>query len=154
MSTKYESADLILKLYELRREETMRKARDWFARFNPESAQDIVNAVMGEHSAYYRMVASYWDMAASFVNQGAIDEVMFNEANAEHVFVFAKIEPFLEELRSMFNSPQMLANLEKLVMRTPDAKNRLEAMRERSRRIAAARAAARAEAERNQLSAQ
>ena len=146
MSTKYESAELILRLYELRREETMRQARNWFARFSPESAQDIVNAVMNEQSsAFYRMVTSYWDMAASLVNQGAIDEEMFNEANGEHVFIFAKIEPFIEELRAMFNAPQAFINLEKLVMRMPDAENRLEAMRERSKRIAAMRAAARAE---------
>lgn len=142
MDTKQESANLILKLYELRREETMRKARDWFARFSPESGQDIMNAVMGENSAYYRMVTTYWEMAASFVNNGAIDEKMFNDANAEHVFVFAKVEPFLAEIRQMFNAPQALAQLEQLVTRLPDAKGRLEAMRERSKRIAAMRAEA------------
>ena len=139
MDTKHESASLILKLYELRRDETMRKARDWMAHFSPESAQDVVDAVMGEHSAYYRMVMSYWDMAASFVNNGAIDEQMFTDANMEHVFYFAKIEPFLPELRSMFNSPRMGAHLEQLVMRMPDAKQRLAEMRERSKRVAAIR---------------
>ena len=73
---KYEDADLILKLYDLRREETMRKARNWMAMFNPESAQEIVAAASGEHNAYLRMVMSYWDMAASLVNNGAIDEVL------------------------------------------------------------------------------
>ena len=142
MDTKQESANLILKLYELRREETMRKGRDWFARFSPESGQDIMNAVMGENSAYYRMVTTYWEMAASFVNNDAIDERMFNDANGEHVFVFAKIQPFLAEIRQMFNAPEALAQLEQLVMRMPDAEKRLEAMRERSKRIAAMRAEA------------
>ena len=141
MDAKQESAHLILKLYELRRDETMRKARDWMARFSPETAQDIVDAVMGEHSAYYRMVMSYWDMAASFVNNGAIDEQMFTDANMEHVFYFAKIEPFLAELREMFSSPRMYAHLEQLVMQMPDAKQRLAMMRERSKRIAAMRQA-------------
>ena len=155
MNTKHESANLILKLYELRREDKMREARDWFGKFSPESAQDIVDAVMNEHSsAYYRMVATYWDMAASLVNQGAIDEAMFNDANAEHVFIFAKVEPFLGEMRVMFNAPQALANLEKLVMRMPDAKQRLEAVRERSKRMAAARAAARSGLEHQESSAQ
>ncbi|MBA2339000.1 MAG: DUF4760 domain-containing protein [Pyrinomonadaceae bacterium] len=142
MDTKHESANLILKLYELRREETMRKGRDWFARFGPESGQDIMNAVMGESSAYYRMVTTYWEMVASLVNNGAIDEKMFNDANGEHIFVFAKVEPFLAEIRQMFNAPQALAQLEQLVMRLPDAKERLVAMRERSKRIAAMRAEA------------
>lgn len=142
MDTKQESASLILKLYDLRREETMRKGRDWFARFSPESGQDIMNAVMGENSHYYRMVTTYWEMAASFVNNGAIDERMFNDANNEHVFVFAKIQPYLAEIRAMFNAPQALAQLEQLVMRMPDAEKKLEAMRERSKRIAAMRAEA------------
>ena len=141
MDDKHASAELILKLYELRREETMRKARDWFARFNPESAQDILSAITGEHSAYYRMVTTYWDMAASFVNHGAIDEQMFNDANGEHVFLFAKIEPFLEELRATIGS-QVLPHLEQLVMRQPDAKQRLAHLREMSKRWAAMRAEA------------
>lgn len=144
MNTKHEDANLILKLYDLRREETMRKARNWFATFYPQSAQDIVDAVMSEHGAYYRMVVSYWDMAASLVNHGAIDEQMFNDANNEQVFVFAKIEPYMAELRSMFNAPQMLQHLEQLVMRLPDAKKRLETMRETSKRYAALRAEAQA----------
>ncbi len=124
--SKAESAELILKLYELRREDTMREARNWMISFFPESGQDIVQALMNtETSAFYRMVMSYWDMAASFVNHGAIEEEMFTDANAEHFVVFAKIEPFLPELRETFGNPNMLANLEKLVMRQPNAKERL-----------------------------
>ncbi len=146
MTTKYESADLILKLYELRREPKMREARDWFARFDPQSAQDVMNAVMGEHSAHFRMVATYWDMAASLVNQGAIDFDMFTEANMEHVFVYSKIEPFVTELRQMFGSPHAWKNLEQVVMQLPDAKERMEAIRERSKRMAQMRAEAEARA--------
>ena len=141
MNDKQASAELILRLYDLRREETMRKARDWFARFNPESMQDIVNALTGEHSAYYRMVTTYWDMAASFVNHGAIDEQMFNDANGEHVFIFAKVEPFLGELRATLG-PQVLTHLEQLVMRQPEAEQRLAHLRQMSKRWAEARAAA------------
>jgi hypothetical protein len=140
MGTKSEDADLILKLYELRREEVMRKARDWFLWFNPESAQDIIDTFMSDKSAYYRMVTSYWNMAATLVNHGAIDEEMFDEANGEQTVVFAKIEPFLEELRTKFNSPQMLANLEKLIMRKPNAKEMLSTLRERFKQMAAMRA--------------
>jgi hypothetical protein len=92
----------ILKLYELRSEETMRKARDWFAtRFYPESTQDILNVLVSERSADFRMVVSYWDMATAFVVLGAIDDEMFNAINTEHVAVYAKLQPFLEDLRAI-----------------------------------------------------
>lgn len=148
MSTKYESADLLLKLYDLRREPTMREARQWMAYFNPESAQDVLDALMGERSAYFRQVMSYWDMAASFVLNGAIDEQMFDDANGEHVFYFAKIEPFLAELREKLGpASRLVPHLERLVMSKPDAKVRLEQIRQMGRAVAARRAqAANAEA--------
>ena len=148
MSTKHEDAKLILKLYELRREEVMRKARDWFlSQFNPGSVQDITNAVMSENSAYYRMVTTYWDMAASFVNHGALDEQMFIDANGECLVVFAKIEPFLAEIRATSNMPQYLQHLEQFVMRLPDAKERLSGIRERMKQMAAMRAEAASKAQ-------
>lgn len=146
--SKQEEANLILKLYELRREEVMRKARLWYiVEFNPGSLQDITNTVMGETSAYFRMVTSYWEMAASLVNNGAIDEQMFNDANGEQVVVFAKMEPFLPEFREKFGAPQAMQHLEKLVMNMPDAKERLSAVRERIKMIIAARAEAAAKAQ-------
>ena len=133
---KYEDADLILKLYDLRREETMRKARTFMAAFNPESLEDIMALLTGEHNAYFRMVMSYWDMAASLVNNGAIDEQMFNDASGEHFFYYAKFEPFIEELRATLGT-QVWVHLEQLVMRAPNAKERLDRMREMSKNIAA-----------------
>ena len=128
---KAESADLIMKLYDLRREQTMRDARKWFVTFMPESAEDVVAAVVDEEtSPYYRMVLSYWEMAASFVVLGAIDEEMFNETNGEHIMVFCKVEPFLPELRERFKLPTMLKSLETLVMNMPDAKELLAERRE------------------------
>jgi len=141
MADKEKSAELILKLYELRREEVMRQARNWFFAFNPESMEDVVEAVRGEHSAFYRMVTSYWDMACSFVDHGAIDEEMFSDANGEQVLVFAKIQPFLEQLRATGN-PTYMQHLEKIVMRMPEAEQRLARMRELSKQMTAARAAA------------
>jgi hypothetical protein len=138
--SKAESAELILKLYDLRREPTMREARNWMISFFPESAADIMQAMINaETSPFYRMVTSYWDMAASFVNHGAIDEEMFNDAHGEHTLVFAKIEPFLAELRETMGSPKMLANLEMLVMRQPDAKEMLAGRREMMKRWMEAR---------------
>ena len=137
-STPYESATLLIRLYEMRREPTMREARDWFARqFNPTSIDDVMQALSGAHSGHFRMASSYWDMAASFVVNGAIDEKMFNDANGEQVVVFAKIEPFLSEYRTRTGNPAYLASLEKIVMQRPGAKESLSAIRERFRAMAA-----------------
>lgn len=132
MSTAHESLIGILRLYELRSEPTMRKARDWFAtRFYPESTQDILNVLTSENSADFRMVASYWDMAAAFVVFEAIDDEMFNAINTEHVAVYAKLQPFLADLRAMPGIPPYLylKHLEPVVLRLPDAQERVAVMR-------------------------
>jgi len=132
MSDKSQDVALILKLYELRREEGIRRARKWyFTEFNPQSAEDVVKIFTSGHdgSAYYRMITSYWEMAASFVNNGGIDEKMFLDANGEHVGVFSKLEPFIEDVRKAIGLPDYLHQLEILVNKTPNAKERLERMR-------------------------
>ena len=139
--SKQEDADLILKLYDLRREATMRQARSWMMTFNPDSMQDIIDALTGEHNASFRQVTSYWEMAASLVNHGAIDEQMFHDANGEHLFVYAKFHPFIKEIRAQFGE-HSFQHLEKLCMSVPDADARLAALRERARRFAALRDAA------------
>jgi hypothetical protein len=134
---KHDDAALILKLYDLRREPVMREARNWFFTFNPTNATEYMDAIMGPHSGYLRMVISYWEMAAALVNNGAIDEQMFNECNGEHLVVFAKIEPVLAEIRQQWNSPEMLKNFEALVRRVPDNEQKLSEMRERFKMIQA-----------------
>lgn len=138
--SKHEDADLILKLYDLRREATMREARNWFFTFNPTSVQDVIDTLLSEHSGHYRMVISYWDMAAAMVNNGAIDEQLFNETNGEHLFVFSKIQPVLEEVRTLFGNPDFLRNLETLVKRIPESEEKIAAMQERMKKFAAMRA--------------
>ncbi|HEX5874666.1 MAG TPA: hypothetical protein VFY60_08450 [Pyrinomonadaceae bacterium] len=133
---KAKDADLILKLYDLRREPTMREARNWFFQFNPQTPNDFMEVLMGDKSGYYRMVVSYWDMAASLVNHGAIDADMFNDANGEHLFVFAKIEPFLPALREMGN-PDFLVHLERVIKEIPGYEQKLIAIRERIQKILA-----------------
>ena len=138
MSSPYESATLIIRLYELRRDPTMREARNWYARnFNPASIDEMTQAMTGPTSAYLRMVTSYWDMAAAFVLHGAIDEAMFSDANGEQHVVFSKIEPFIAEYRARMGNPAYLASLEKLVMKAPGAKERMASLRERFRAMAA-----------------
>ncbi len=138
--SKQQDADLILKLYDLRREATMREARNWFVTFNPTSIEDVTDALMSVQSDYYRMVISYWDMAAALVNNGAIDEQLFNETNGEHIFVYAKIAPVIEEVRAMFGSPDFLRNLETLVKRIPNIDEKIATMRERMKRFGELRA--------------
>jgi len=131
--SKQEEAGLILKLYELRREDTMRKARDWyFGQFHPQSVSDYNDALFGPYSGFMRMVISYWDMAAALVNNGAIGLEMFNDTNAEHIGVFAKIEPFLAEIRTQWG-PKYVANLEKLIDASPHGRERAAAARERAK---------------------
>ena len=133
--SKYKDADLILKLYDLRREKTMRDARNWFFQFNPEGPQDFVEVLTSDKSGLYRMVISYWDMACSLVNNGAIDADMFNDANGEHIFVYAKMEPWLPALREQMGNPQFLAHLEKTVTAIPDYEQRLTTIRERMSKL-------------------
>lgn len=147
--SKYKDADLILKLYDFRREATMREARNWFFSFNPQNTSDFMDVLTSEKSGYYRMVVSYWEMAASLVNHGAIDADMFNDANGEHIFVYAKMEPFIPALREENGNPQFLEHLEKLVKELPEYETKVKAVRERIKKIveiyqqrAAAKAAA------------
>ncbi len=129
--SKHHDAELILKLYDLRREKTMREARNWFFTFDPKSPQDFFDVLTGDKSGWFRMVISYWDMACSLVNNGAIDPEMFNDANGEHIFVYAKMEPFIPILREQMGTPQFLAHLEKTVKALPDCEQRLAGIRDR-----------------------
>src|SRR2546423_15582595 len=136
---KHEDADLILKLYDLRRETVMRDARNWLFTFNPTSIEDVMSTLMGEHSGHFRMVCTYWDMACALVNNGAIDEELFNQTNGEQIFVYMKVQPVQNEIRTLFDNPDFLKNLETLVKRIPNIEERLPAMRERMTRFAAMR---------------
>lgn len=135
--SKHEEADLILKLYDLRREETMRKARQWFVtEFHPQSVEDIQKFTFGEKGAYLRMVLTYWDMAAALVNHGAISTELFNETNGEHILVFSRIEAFLPAARAFFG-PKYLTSLEKLIDDTPGGRERAAMTRERMKEYSA-----------------
>jgi len=130
--SKQEDVLAILKLYELRRDEQMRAARQWyFSDFAPRNAMDIVALFRdGERaSANFRMVTSYWDTAASFVLNGGIDEKIFLDANTEHVFIYAKIADFLPEIRELFREPDYLIHLENLVRSLPDFDAKMESRR-------------------------
>ena len=112
----------------------MRAARTWFLlEFNPDSLEDLVTLVSGERNAAFRMVLSYWDMAASLVTTGAIDGDAFRAAHGEIFATFSKIEPYLAEIRIASAEPDLCKHIEIVVMAEPDAeailKRRREALR-------------------------
>jgi len=119
----------------------MRTARDFMFTFDPKSFEDIQGVLMGPHSGHFRMVLGYWDMAASFVTNGAIDAKMFYDANAEYINAFGKVEPFLDPLRKLLNNPDFAKHLEQVCREGPGGLERVAATRERMRQILAARAA-------------
>jgi len=140
MPTPFESAQLNLQLFNLRREPVLREARAWFLmEFNPESFADVVSTLSGERNASFRMVIGYWDMAASMVTTGAIDANAFRAAHGEIIATFAKIEPFLAEMRSVFEEPEICIHMEAVVMAAPDAEKTLTRRREAIRAAAKAR---------------
>jgi hypothetical protein len=137
MPTPFESAQLNLQLFDLRRDAVLRDARAWFLNeLNPESFAELVDLAGGERNPWFRMVLGYWDMAASLVATGAIDAASFLAAHGEIYLTFAKIEPFLAELRAATSEPEFCKHIEDVVMGTPNAMDIL------ARRRAAALAAA------------
>ena len=138
MPTPYESARPNLQLFDLRREPVLREARAWFlAEFTPGSFAELAAVAGGERNAAFRMVLGYWDMAASLVTGGAIDADAFRATHGEAVLAFAKVHPFLAELRAATGEPEFCRHLEAVVLSAPDAEATL------ARRPAAALAAAR-----------
>lgn len=142
MATQYESARLILELYNLRREPTMREARNFWFTFNPETLEDYMAVMMGPNGGYVRMVFSYWEMAASLVLNGAIDNKMFNDSNGEHLVVFGKVEGLLPKMREMMGDPNIGKSLETVALSGPNARQKIDGMMARIRGMIAARAAA------------
>jgi hypothetical protein len=134
-------ADIILKLYDLRREAVMREARKWvLGEFWPATAEEYFTVVSNSalpHSAYIRQVVTYWEMAAAFVLHGAVSADLFVDCNAEGFFVLAKFEPILEEVRK--RNPHFLSRTSELVKRYPAAAARYEVTRKNVENMRAAR---------------
>lgn len=124
-------ADIILRLYELRREPVMRQARDWvLGEFWPATAEEyfaVTSNATHPHSAYIRQVATYWEMAAAFVLHGAVSADLYIDCNAEGFFVLAKFEPILDDIRK--RSPHFLARTSELIKRYPAAASLYEVAR-------------------------
>src|SRR5205823_11442055 len=130
--------DLILKLYDFRREATMREARNWFANFWPATADDIMKVIVAfgsQENAYFRQVLTYWEHAAALVAHGALHSNLFFDTQGEMWFVYAKLEPFLEEIRQRTGVRDSMKNIEAVIFGSEAAKQRLAAMQERAKRF-------------------
>lgn len=130
----YDDAQLVLRLYELRREEKLRAAREWFGtKFFPQSMDDVKAVALGTglENTYYRMVTSYWDMAASFVAHGILNSELFLESGSEMLFVWAKLGEFVAQIRQELVVPRFLANVEKVVGIVAWAPERVQSIRTR-----------------------
>jgi hypothetical protein len=143
-------AQLILQLYDLRREPEMRKARNWWiTSFWPESADDfmkIAGAMGSQENNWLRQVGGYWSMAASFVLHGALNEELFIQpaVSGEMFFVFAKVHPFLKEVREKIGDPQMFGNIEKVITSSKFGRERLKFTLKRVEMMREKRSAAKA----------
>jgi hypothetical protein len=129
-------AELIMKLYDLRRESEIRKARNWWLGFWPESSDDILKigtALGTQENAWLRQVGGYWEMAASFVLHGTLNRELFLEPSfsGEMFVFFGKVEPFLKELREKMQNPGIFGNVEKLIMTSAGGAERLKQTQER-----------------------
>lgn len=125
-----EDAATILKLYELRQEAVLRRARTWLTvEFWPTSAAEV-RVILGdfgsETNCWLRQVTSYWEMATALVNHGILAPELFIDTNGEPFLIAAKFWPLLPELRT--TSPGFLTQMDKLVERNGLARQRLEAM--------------------------
>jgi hypothetical protein len=146
MSTQatYDDANLILRLYELRREEKLRKAREWMATFNASSVEELMQKCPpgSQENAYFRMVFGYWDMACSFVTSGVLNEELFFQSGGEYLVVWEKIRGLLPQMRAMFKNPTAARNLETVATRhiewlSRQAPEAYAAMQERVKQMAA-----------------
>ena len=111
----HEDANLLLRLYELRREEKLRKARDWFSKnFHVSNLEELQKLCPpgSEENAYVRMVQTYWDMAASFVTSGVLHRELFIENSRELLFVWERIRDVVPAWREAFKNPKIASNLE------------------------------------------
>lgn len=136
-----EDAATILKLYELRQEPVLRKARAWMREFFPTSVEEILVVLEdsgSERNAWFRQSTTYWDMAAALVNHGVLAMDLFLDTSNEAFSIAAKLWPYLREIR--VHRPDCLIQVEKLVERSQTARQKLEAMQARARKQIAMRA--------------
>ncbi len=128
-------AQMIMQLYDLRREAEMRKARNWvLGEFWPDNVDDIRRILLAfpsQENNWYRQVIGYWDMAASFVVRGVLNADLFFDNSGEMYFLYAKLKPFIKPIREEFHAPDFLANVEKVAESTQESRERTARLEDR-----------------------
>lgn len=115
MGATHEQVNLMLHLFELRREVKLREAREWVTQnFHPTDAEEAMRIAPpgSKENAYMRMVMGYWEMVASIANRGLVDQELFFENSGEEWGVWEAVKPLVPIWRAMFANPQFLGNLE------------------------------------------
>ena len=111
----YDDVNLILRLYDMRREEKLRAARAWFvANFKPKNMAEM-NALCGpgtEANASFRQAISYWEMVASFVTAGVLNEELLFDNTRELLLFWIRLKPVVKDIRAAFKDPNAWKNLE------------------------------------------
>ena len=127
-------AEVVMRLYELRREPEMRKARKFFAELELNNMEDFrkYSDFRTQENAWIRMVTSYWENAASLVLRGAVDRDLFMDWNGEMMFVYMRMKPLLKSIREM--SPEFLAKTEHVLTSTPELRKLLAAREARMKK--------------------
>ena len=139
-----EQANLILRLYELRREPVMREARSYVGgEFMPASADEFITIVStgGKQTGFVLQVYGYWDMVAAFVRHKALDASLVYDTCQEMYFQYAKIQPYLADFRKRMNLPEFLRNIEEFIEGSKEGRERVSTMRKNMNEIANVRAA-------------
>ena len=142
-ATAIAQAELILELYELRRETVMRQARSYIGgEFLPRSSDELIGIVTGggQHCGFVLQVYGYWDMVAAFVHHGALDASLVYDTCQEMYFQYAKIQPYLPEFRQKMNLPEWMSNIERLVEGSKAGRKRLAIMQKNLAAMAELRA--------------
>ncbi len=131
----YDDAALVLKLYDLRRESELRKARNFLVvEFWPETADDILKIIQdfgSQHNAWFRQCTTFWDMACSLVLREVVNEDLFFDWGGELHFLYAKFRPFLKEVREKSQAPEFLARIEKVALGSKEGRERVAKLEKR-----------------------
>ena len=133
MKRSTEQAELILRLYELRRETVMREARNFVGgEFLPQTDDDLVTIVTkgGKETGFVLQVYGYWDMVCAFVLHGMLSERLVYDTCQEMYFQYAKIQPYVRGFRKKLNLPEWMQSIEKVVEGSAKGRKRLAAMQE------------------------
>ena len=138
----HHDADIVLRLYEMRREPVMRESRAVLLRtLLPTSVDDVLGVVKSDHplNAAWRQVTSYWEMAYGMVRHGVLHADFMLDSNGEGLVLYARVAPFVEEYRKQANSPRAFRNAEWVATQTDAGRQLFALFTERARKQLAAK---------------